>query len=281
VQSFASGPKRHYYGKHDVVVYRLPRPERAATGEGRVLGANVRFLTYGDALWRSYCAADNTALVATDSMKNFVQRRTLDFPGDDLEGLCHFLGSAFLETYPHFEGVQVSASELPYVPVSDGPAFRPAGADRAFARLELTRDGLVEAVSGVHGLKLLRLGGSSFQGFIRDGYTSLPEAANRPLHIALDLEWRYTSPALALNRGCAAARVRRLAVDTFAALTSCSIQHLIHQLATRLLEALPELAEIDLEAANRTWDAVAEGEEHATYTDPRPPYGCVGLRLER
>ncbi len=37
-----------------------------------------------------------------------------------------------------------------------------------------------------------------------------------------------------------------------------------------------------LEANNRTWDTVAEqGDELGVFTDPRPPYGCLGLRLTR
>jgi urate oxidase len=49
-----------------------------------------------------------------------------------------------------------------------------------------------------------------------------------------------------------------------------------------MLEVLPELAEVHLEANNRTWDTIAEqGDALGVYTDPRPPYGCLGLRLTR
>ena len=42
------------------------------------------------------------------------------------------------------------------------------------------------------------------------------------------------------------------------------------------------MAEVDLEANNRTWDTIAEhGEELGVYTDARPPYGCLGLTLKR
>jgi urate oxidase / 2-oxo-4-hydroxy-4-carboxy-5-ureidoimidazoline decarboxylase len=48
------------------------------------------------------------------------------------------------------------------------------------------------------------------------------------------------------------------------------------------LEEIPEIAEIHLEANNRTWDTVVEqGGELGIYTDARPPYGCLGLRLRR
>ena len=53
-------------------------------------GANVKMLLYGDAFWPTYTVGDNTGLVATDSMKNFIQRETLHFDGSDLESYCQF-----------------------------------------------------------------------------------------------------------------------------------------------------------------------------------------------
>jgi urate oxidase len=37
-----------------------------------------------------------------------------------------------------------------------------------------------------------------------------------------------------------------------------------------------------LEATNRTWDTIAEhGDELGVYTEARPPFGVLGLRLKR
>ena len=72
------------------------------------------------------------------------------------------------------------------------------------ARLELTRTGIVEATAGIRGFRLVRLGGSSFHGFVRDEYTTLPDITNRPLHMWLDLEWRYMTDDDALQGGAAA-----------------------------------------------------------------------------
>jgi urate oxidase / 2-oxo-4-hydroxy-4-carboxy-5-ureidoimidazoline decarboxylase len=277
---FASGWKRHYYGKGDVIVYRLNRDGRTPAGRSPVFGANVLMLVYGEAFWPTYTTGDNTGLIATDSMKNFIQRETLNFDGYDLEEYCQFLATAFLRTYAQVEGVQVSASEIPYE--GGGVAFVPSGPDRAMARVELGRQGVLEAVSGVRGLRLLRLGGSAFRGFVRDEYTTLPELIDRPLHMWLDVEWRYVDAAQAFNNGRAVAHVRRAVLDVFESFESGSIQQVIYQLGMRLLEELPAIAEIHLEAQNRTWDTIAErGQDLAVFTDPRPPYGCLGLRLRR
>jgi urate oxidase / 2-oxo-4-hydroxy-4-carboxy-5-ureidoimidazoline decarboxylase len=282
VEQFASGWKRNYYGKGDVSVYRLNRDGKTPAGQSPVFGANVLMLIYGDAFWPTYTTGDNTGLVATDSMKNFIQRETMSFAGYDLEDYCRFLGAKFLDTYPQVEGVQVSAAAIPFAGLDHPMAFVPSGPERATARVELTHRGAVEAVSGIRGFKLLRLGGSAFHGFVRDQYTTLPDLMNRPLHMWLDLEWRYTDPGAAFNGGQAVAQVRRIVRDLFESFESGSIQQLIHQIGTRVLGDMPAVAEVDLEATNRTWDTIAErGHELGVYTDSRPPYGCLGLRLKR
>jgi len=281
LERFASGWKRHYYGKGNVIVYRLNRDGQVPAGQSPVFGAKVLMLLYGDGFWPTYTTGDNTGLIATDSMKNFIQRETMNFPGADLEGYCRFLADKFLATYTQVEGVQVSAEEIPYEGIG-GPAFTPSGPERATARVEIKPGSVVEASSGLHGFKLLRLGGSAFHGFVRDQYTTLPDLMNRPLHMWLDLEWRYTEAAAAFNEGRVVARVRDLVRRVFESFESGSIQQLIHRIGTKMLDENPSIAAVDLEANNRTWDTIAErGDELGVYTDARPPYGCLGLSLKR
>ena len=284
---FSSGIKRSYYGKGDVIAYRLHRERNQPEGQSPVFGVNVLLLIYGDAFWQTYTTGDNTGLVATDSMKNFIQRETMNFPGDDLESYCRFLAEKFLDTYPQAEGAQLTATEIPYAPLvgqalACPPVFVPAGPDRAYARLEFGRKGPLEICSGIQGFKLLRLGGSAFYGFVRDQYTTLPEIKNRPLHMWLDLEWTYTAPEAAFSKGAVTAQVRKIVHEVFAGFESGSIQQIIYQIGEKMLQDIPAIAEIHLEANNRTWDTIAEqGESLGVYTDARPPYGCLGLNMHR
>src|SRR5580692_10656314 len=234
-------------------------------------------LLYGDAFWPTYTAGDNTNLVATDSMKNFIQRETLNYTGFHLESYCRFLCDKFLTTYPQTAGVQVSASEIPYSGVAESDmAFAPSGPDRAFARVEMSRSAsgldIVELRSGIRGFRLLRLGGSAFHGFVRDQYTTLPDIKNRPLHMWLDVEWSYTSFEDAFRDRAAAKSVRYIVHDVFAGFESGSIQEVIYQIGCRVLEDIPAISQIDLEANNRTWDTIVEqGDLMGVYTDSRPP----------
>jgi urate oxidase/2-oxo-4-hydroxy-4-carboxy-5-ureidoimidazoline decarboxylase len=273
---FASGWKKSYYGKGDVSVYRLHRDP----GQGAVFGANVLILIYGEAFWPTYTKGDNSSLVATDSMKNFIQRETINFAGDDLESYCRFIAEKFMSIYPQVEGAQVTATELPYAPLTNSAladssvAFAPAGPERAWSRVEITQEDVVEERSGISGFRLLRLNGSAFQGFVRDQYTTLPDIANRPLHMWLDLDWS--------GAGSIADSVRKLVREVFDGFESGSIQQIIYQIGTKMLAEIPSISEVNLEANNRTWDTVMEqGDSIGVYTEARPPYGCLGLSLRR
>lgn len=276
MHQFASGWKKSYYGKGDVTVYRL---NRDGTGsQSPVFGANVLILVYGDAFWPTYSTGDNTSLVATDSMKNFIQRETINFPGNDLDSYCHFIADKFMKTYPQTEGAQVTASEIPYTELTNsGRAFVPGGPDRAWSRIEITREGVHEARSGSAGFRLLRLNGSAFQGFVRDQYTTLPDIANRPLQMWLDLDWACLAPDHTVT-----GQVRKMVHEVFDGFESGSIQQIIYQIGTKMLDEIPAITEVNLEANNRTWDTIVEqGNSMGIYTDPRPPYGCLGLSLKR
>jgi urate oxidase/2-oxo-4-hydroxy-4-carboxy-5-ureidoimidazoline decarboxylase len=282
VHHFASGPKRDYYGKGDVIAYRLNRDACTPEGRSAVFGASVMLLVYGAAFWKTYTDGDNTGLIATDSMKNFIQRETLNFDGYDLEEYCRYLGDTFLGKYTQVEGLQISATEIAYRSAGGSKAFAPDGPERATARLEMNRHGILEAASGLSGFRLLKLGGSAFRGFVRDEYTTLPDSNNRPLHMWLDIDWTYGTPAAAFSSGAVTAKARRAVTDVFASFESGSIQQVIYQICSRVLSETPDIAEVRLEANNRTWDTIAEKGVHlGVYTDTRPPYGCLGLTLRR
>jgi urate oxidase/2-oxo-4-hydroxy-4-carboxy-5-ureidoimidazoline decarboxylase len=280
VEQFASGFKRHYYGKSDVIAYRLRRTKGASDGQG-VFGASVTLLVYGDAFWPTYTTGDNTGLVATDSMKNFIQRETLTFEGQGLDDYVHYLGAKFLATYPRVEGLKLSAVELPYEVMPRGVGYVPAGPERATATIEMTSTKIAEIVSGLRGFRLLRTSGSAFHGFVRDQYTTLPDLFDRPLHMWLDMEWRYVDFEGAARAHEVVERARAIVHDVFEGFASGSIQQLIYAIGTGILQNIREIAEVDLEAQNRTWDTVAEHADAGVYTDPRPPFGLLGLRLKR
>jgi len=299
------------YGKRQVTVYRtyaapltgLTRiPESPYRGAANTLFAvDVDVEVLGNNFLPAYTEGDNSSVVATDTMKNFVLQQALSYTGATLEGFLEHLGRQFLDTYPQMEGLRLTGKEQPFAPavVSAGASFAPSSVlfsrshdDYGYARLDFTRAGQAVQVSGHQcgrlGLQLIKVSGSSFTRFQRDAWTTLPERVDRPLFIYLDLTWRYSEVADLLDpargRYVAAAQMRDFAATVFHEFVSLSIQHLIHEMGSRMLARLPQLAEVAFDAQNRLWDSVAVSEDDPrvkVYCDPRPPYGNIGLVLTR
>ena len=126
----------------------------------------------------------------------------------------------------------------------------------------------------------MKLRGSAFTHFARDENTTLPERADRPLFIHLDAYWRTGHPDDYIPSVDVAGHLR----GVFHAFVSESIQHLVHEMGARLLEAHPEIAEVTFEARNLTRDPYAVSDSDATqvvYSDPFPAFGTIALTLRR
>ena len=142
---------------------------------------------------------------------------------------------------------------------------------------------------GCVGLQLIRITGSAFARFARDEYTTLPERTDRPLFIYLDVYWRYTDPAHAISADLYTLHPHRADRDfvgaVFHGFVSMSIQHLVHEMGTRLLERFPQMGEVSFEAqkpsvGHARFESQADP-KIKVYTDPRPPYGMIKLTLGR
>ena len=294
------------YGKGGIGTYRFAArplavpavPESPFTGRGNELfAAEIDVQVLGGPFMGAYTEGDNHNVVATDTMKNFVLKRALEFEGSTLEAFLDFLGRSFLATYPDMDAVHVTGRELPFTPalVPDGDGFKPSPVlfsksrgDYGGAELMLERTvsgiALTDHECGRLELQLVKLTGSSFASFARDTYTTLPELQDRPLYIYLDVFWRYADPAGMVAdipaHYVAPEQVRDLVAGTFHNFNSRSIQHLVYEMGVRLLARFPQLAEVRFEAQNRLWDpAFGEGGVQVR-TDPRPPYGKIGLTLQ-
>jgi urate oxidase len=265
-----------------------------------LLACEVSMEVLGQGFLAAYTEGDNRNVVATDTMKNVILRHALEYDGSALEGFLDALGHRFLGTYPEMEGLRLSARELPFEPVGVGGfgarsdrLFSLGGGDRAIAELELERlddggVGLVDARSGQVGMRLLKTTGSAFTRFARDDATTLPERADRPLFVHLDVHWSYADPADALARDparyVAAAQVRDVVATVFHDFVSESIQHLVHAMGTRLLERFPVLREVAFNAQNHTYDPVPGMDPDAgrrAYTAAFPAWGLITLTLSR
>lgn len=267
------------YGKHNVSFYRT-HPSRG------LLGGRVSIDVFGDNFMPAYTEGDNREVVATDTMKNFVYAMALEYPGASHEGFAAFLGRRFLETYPQMGWLRIQVQEIPFASHSTN-LLGPLDDDYGTVELELGRDGIRSLRCGRCNLRLVKLSGSAFRSFARDAYTTLPEASDRPLFIHLDVHWRYGRVEDGVSDSAArvaSEAVRDAVIATFDDFVSMSIQHLVYEMGTRLLDQFAGLAEVSFEAQNRLWDTskVSEADvKTRVFSDPKPAHGFIGLTLRR
>jgi urate oxidase / 2-oxo-4-hydroxy-4-carboxy-5-ureidoimidazoline decarboxylase len=300
------------YGKESVPVYRhnarplsgIPVvPESRFTGRANVVFANeVSVEVHGDNFLPAYTRGDNSDVVATDSMKNFILRQAAEYEGATLEGYLARLGSGFLDRYELMQEVRVSGRELPFsaVEVPGEAGFDPSPvlrrrewSDHSVAELRYRREEgasvLLEQRSGRVSMELLKTEGSAFTRFVRDEYTTLPERSDRPLFIRMDVHWEYADPADAtgddVSRYVAGEQVRDVCAVVFHELVSESIQQLVHEMGRRLLERYAQLRSLDFVARNMTRDpyTAAEGPGAAptVFVPPFPAFGTIRLTMTR
>lgn len=299
------------YGKVNVPLYRVyatplsgitPIPESSFSGrENTLFALEVNVEVFGNNFLPAYTRGDNTNVVATDSMKNFVLQHALTFSGSTLEGFLDFLGRQFLATYAQMERLRLTAREISFqaarIPqgadfIESNVLFKRSHDDLSVATLDFARDGAATLITahrcGRIGLQLFKVTGSSFTHFVRDTYTTLPERTDRPLFIYLDVYWQYANASEMIARDVkhyiAAEQVRDIVQAVFHEFVSESIQHLVHEMGQRLLARFPHMAVVSFEAQNRTKDPVAISESDSrlkVYSEPFPAYGVIKLTLTR
>jgi urate oxidase len=299
------------YGKAHVPLYRVyakpltgvtPIPESSFTGRDNTLFAmEVDVEVFGNNFLPAYTHGDNSNVVATDSMKNFILQQALAYEGSTQEGFLALLGQQFLSTYLQMQSLRLTARELSFTPahVPQGNTFSNSNVlfnrshnDFAISTLDFARQDNIPIItdhrSGRVELQLLKVTGSSFTHFVRDTYTTLPERVDRPLFIYLDVFWKYADITDMLAPDAAhyipSEQIRDLVQTIFHEFVSESIQHLVYEIGQRLLARFPQLTEVSFDAQNRTRDPVAESKvdpKLKVYSDPFPAFGLIKLTLTR
>jgi urate oxidase len=267
------------YGKSEVRLVKLERG--AERHELRDLTVNVMLEGEFEAV---HTQGDNTGLVATDTMRNVVYalaaERTLDSLPDFAQALVeHFLAHSSVT------GALVRLSEHPWQRL---PGDRPSAWQRGTGgtRIEEVRadPGGMGHSAGIEDLLVLRSSGSSFEGFDRDRFTTLPETEDRILATAVSAGWDYADGAGDLETEWA--RVRNTLLDAFTDHHSPSVQFTLHRMGEAVLEAHPDVEQIRLSLPNRhhlPFDVSRFGVEdrgevfHAT----TEPFGLIEATVER
>lgn len=206
------------YGKDKIRVLRVVR-------EGKwhhVVEYNVTALLEGD-IDVSYTDANNSIIVATDSIKNITYYLAKVSPHILIpERFALHLGTHLVSRYAHIHKAFIKIEKLRWtrIPNQNDPspanvegqggnvlqghphAFYRDGDDKRIVNVELDasagKDKLIGRVTaGISDLLVLKPTGSSFTSFIRDEYTTLAEVSDRIFSTSVDLSYVFTPVAIA------------------------------------------------------------------------------------
>lgn len=286
------------YGKDNVRVYKVHRDEK--TGVQSVTEMTVCCLLEGK-IETSYTEADNSVVVATDSIKNTIYIKAKEHPVNPPELFASTLGQHFLDTYPHISiahikiivhrwtRMVVDGKEHPHSFFRDGQETRNVDVD-------VTRDG-VTIKSGIVGLTVLKSTGSAFYGFVRDEFTTLGETWDRILSTDVDCGWTWKKfPSLAAVKeltpkfDAAWEAARGITMKTFATDESASVQNTMYKMCEQILDAVPQVELANYSLPNKhyfeidlSWHKGIKntGKDAEVYAPQSGPNGLIKCEVAR
>jgi urate oxidase len=274
---------RNTYGKARVRIMRLKRDgERHEVRE-----LTVQAMLEGD-FARSCTAADNSSVIATDTIKNLVNIVAHENSGLDAELYCSALARRFLDLYAQVARAVVTAHETRWTRLAVGGkphahGFLLDGNGRPVAHVNATREA-VAVQSGIEGFTFMKSTASGWENFVRDAYTTLPETADRICATSMDARWSWqTAPA---DYAAANARVLTTMLDVFVTTYSASVQDSLYRMGEAALSAVPEIAEISLACPNKHYLPINLGpfglENGGTvFTPTDEPHGQIECTIAR
>ncbi len=236
-----------------------------------------------------HTVGDNSLVLPTDTMKNTVY--TLSQQTQEIEKIEVFalrLADYFLTNNNQVTRVVVEIAEHDWTRIAVGGephqhSFTKDGDEKRTTKVSVTRDG--ETVeSGIEDLIVLKTTKSGFVGFIKDCFTTLPEATDRIFCTSVKADWRYANTHAAT--GDAWQNIRQTIIETFAEHDSLSVQHTLYAMGEAVLEKFSDITEIAFSLPNihcLPIDFTRFGLENDNriFVPTDEPHGLIEARLTR
>ncbi|PLB48039.1 urate oxidase UaZ [Aspergillus steynii IBT 23096] len=248
------------YGKDNVRVYKVHKDEK--TGVQTVVEMTVCVLLEGD-IETSYTKADNSVIVATDSIKNTIFILAKQNPVTPPELFGSILGSHFITKYNHIHVAHVNIVTHRWTRLTvDGKphphSFVRDSEEKRTVQVDVTEGRGIAITSGLSKLTVLKSTASQFWGFLRDEYTTLKETWDRILSTDVDATWSW-KPFASLDEvrdvvpkfDATWERAREVTLKIFAEDNSASVQNTMYKMGEQILAYQPLLETVDYSLPNK------------------------------
>ncbi|KKA26234.1 hypothetical protein TD95_000101 [Thielaviopsis punctulata] len=285
------------YGKDNVRVYKVDRNQE--TGVHTVTETTVCCLLEGE-INTSYTAADNSVIVATDSIKNTIYIKSKEHPVTPPELFASTLGKHFLDQYKHIHvaNVKIITHRWTRMEIDGKPhphSFYRDGNEVRVVEARIARDGIT-INSGIQGLLVLKSTGSAFHGFVADEYRTLPDTYDRILSTDIDATWTwkfktYDDVVAAVPKfDKAFDDARNITMKIFAEDNSASVQNTMYKMCETILEAVPEVDTVTYALPNKHYFEIDlnwhkglknTGADAEVYAPQSGPNGLIKVEVVR
>jgi urate oxidase len=248
-----------------------------------------------------YTRADNSVVVATDSMKNTTYIMAKKHSVTPIELWASTLGSHFIETYKHIHVAHISVIQHRWtrMTVEGKPhphSFYRDGAEKRVVQADVSRKG-IEVRSGISDLLVLKSTGSEFHHFVRDDFTTLPDVYDRILSTSVDAGWKWNtfSNLDAVKKEVAQfdttwEKAREVTFRLFALEESPSVQNTMYKMCEEILAAQPLVAAVDYALPNKHYFEINlswhhglknTGKDAEVYAPQSDPNGLIKCTVTR
>ncbi|WVR09767.1 urate oxidase [Kwoniella sp. DSM 27419] len=258
------------YGKQLVKIARVVREG----DKHYIVEYVIRALLEGD-IETSYTKADNTVVVATDSIKNTcnIFAKTSPYVLNAPIFALH-LGLHFVTKYAHITKAFIDIEQLKWsrIEVDGKPhkwSFVRDGDEKALVEAVVDASAGKESISGslIVGMKdllVLKTSGSAFTDFVRDEFTTLPEVADRIFSTSVSLQNVITlppnTPLTIDNLGHiekeldflkVLPQIKKDVLETFATDESASVQATMYLTMQNILKSCSVVKEVSMQLPNK------------------------------
>lgn len=243
---------QNQYGKAENRVVRITRD--GATHHIKDL--NVSVSLSGD-MDEVHYTGSNANVLPTDTTKNTVYAFAKQHGIDSAEQFGIHLARHFVTSQPAIHRARIRIEEYAWERVEHGGegahSFVRKGQETRLA--QVTYDGETwEVVSGLKDLTVMNSTNSEFWGYVKDKYTTLPEAYDRILATEVSGRWRFAwadDDERAPDWNASYEQVRKHMLQAFAETYSLSLQQTLYAMGARIIDNRPEIDEVRFSLPNK------------------------------
>ncbi|MEU0427722.1 factor-independent urate hydroxylase [Streptomyces canus] len=281
---------QNQYGKAENRVVKITRD--GATHHIKDL--NVSVSLSGD-MDKVHYSGSNANVLPTDTTKNTVYAFAKEHGIASAEQFGIHLARHFVTSQEPIRTARIRIEEYAWERIAtageDEHSFVRRGQETRLT--QITYDGSSwEVVSGLKDLTVMNSTNSEFWGYVKDKYTTLPEAYDRILATEVSARWRFNwtdDEQETPDWETSYEQVKKHMLEAFAETYSLSLQQTLYQMGSRIIDHRAEIDEVRFSLPNKHHFLVDlepfglknATEDGAVYFAADRPYGLIEATILR